>query len=195
MLAYQLSLYVHLLALVAASATSSVVHLAASRARAAGGVAEARQWHALAGSAARVFPVATLALFATGALMVSLHGPWGWSTGWVDAGILGVLFLFLSGPVLGKRGARAGRALAGLAAGEIEKARAILHDPLGERLSWVNTGVALGVVFAMAVKPALAAALAALALGGAAGFALQLLVERRGRERRSPAVVRDELAA
>ena len=196
MLAYQLSLYVHLLALVAASATSSVVHLAAARARSAAGVAEARQWHALAGSSARMFPIATLLLFATGAIMVSLHGPWSWSTGWVDAGIAGVVFLLLSVPVLGRRGARAGRALAGLAAGEVEKVRDILHDPLGEALSWANTGVALGVVFAMAAKPSLPAALAAVALGGAAGVGVQLLSARRAGARPSPALLAaDDLAA
>lgn len=192
MTGYHISLYVHLLALVAASAISSVVHLGKSRARCAASLAEARQWLMLVGAAARFFPLVTLTLFATGAYMVSVRSPWSWSTGWVEAGIVGVVFLMLSGAVLGARGARTGRALAA-AAGDAERARAALHDPVAAALSWVNTGVALGVVFAMAAKPSLAGSLSALVVGAAAGLATHLASERRAVA--APAAARAEIAA
>jgi hypothetical protein len=179
MIGYHISLYIHLLALVAASAISALVHLGKSRARRAASLAEAREWLGLVKSSARFFPLATLTLFATGAHMVSVNSPWSWTTGWVDAGITGVVFLLLSGAVLGARGARTGRALAGLRPGDAQGIGALLHDPVAAALSSVNTGVALGVVFAMAVKPSFAASLAALAVGAVAALALHLVSERR----------------
>ncbi len=178
MSAYVVFLYIHLLALVAAAATSSVVHQARARARGASSVPEIRQWLLLAGSTARFFPIATLVLLATGALM-AMNGPWSWSAGWIEAGVAGVAFLLVSGPVLGMRGKRVGRSLANLAAGEVERARGLLDDPLAGALSWMNTGVALGVVFAMAAKPALAGSLVALAIGAAAGLAVHWMSERK----------------
>jgi hypothetical protein len=183
MTGYQVSLYVHLLALVAAASASSVVHLAEARARRAASVGEARQWHALVGRTSRVFPVAVLTLFATGAYMVGVEGPWSWGTGWVEAGLAGGAFLLVVGAVLGIRGARAGRTLARLDAADVEGARAASHDRVAAALSWVNTGVALAVVFAMATKPALAASLTALVVGAVVGLCVHL-----ARERRAPAL-------
>lgn len=179
MIGYHIALYIHLLALVAASATAAVVHLADVRRRSAVTVVEARQWHRLLGSTARFFPIATLTLIATGAYMVSTRSPWSWHTGWVEAGLAGAVYLLLSGPVLGARGARAGRALARLGADDVERARAALNDPVASALSWMNTGVALGVVFAMAVKPSLAASLAAVGVGAVVGLAANRAVLAR----------------
>lgn len=187
MTAYHVFLYIHLLALVAAAATSSVVHLAQARARQVGSIPEMRQWLMLGGSTARVFPIATLTLLATGALMVASHGPWSWSAGWVDAGIAAVAFLLLSGPVLGTRGQRKGRSLATLSPGDVERARTLLHDPLAGALSWANTGVALGTIYAMAAKPGLAGSLAALLVGVGAGVAFHALSERRAAVRAAAA--------
>ena len=179
MIAYHTALYIHLLALLAAVATSTVVHLAAGRARAATTVAETRQWAALAGRTARNFPIATLVLFASGSFMVSVQSVWSWRAGWVDAGIAGVAWLLLSGAMLGKRGAKAGRALARVGAGDLDGARAALRDPVAAAFSWVNMGVALGVVYAMAAKPGLVGSLIALAIGAAAGLAVHLRSARR----------------
>ncbi len=179
MSAYSMFLYIHLLALVAASATSAVVHLAQARARSSGTVPEIRQWLLLGGSTARFFPLATLTLLATGVLMLASHGPWSWSAGWVDAGLVAVAFLLVSGPVLGARGKRLGRSLASLPPAEVERARGLLHDPLAGTLSWLNTGVALGVVFVMAAKPGLPGSLAALLIGAGGGLGVYLGSERK----------------
>ena len=196
MSAYYVLLYIHLLALVAASATSSVVHLAQARARRAASVPEIRQWLMLGGSTARIFPIATLTLLVTGALMVSFRGPWSWSAGWVEAGLVAVLFLLLSGPFLGVRGKRAGLSLASLAPGEVERAAAVLHDPVAGALSWANTGVALGAVYAMAAKPGLAGSLLALVLGAATGVAIHVAMERkRNAAATATSAPRRELAA
>ena len=194
MSAYHVFLYIHLLALVAASASSSVVHLAQARARRAASVPEIGQWLMLGGSTARIFPIATLTLLASGALMVSFRGPWTWSAGWVDAGLVAVMFLLLSGPFLAVRGKRVGRSLASLAPGEVERARVLLHDPVAGALSWANTGMALGAVYAMAAKPGLAGSLIALALGAATGVAIHVAMERK-RSATATSAARRELAA
>lgn len=194
MAAYYVFLYVHLLALVAASATSAVVHLAQARARVAATVPEIRQWLMLAGSSARVFPIATVTLLASGALMVASHGPWSWSAGWVDAGLMAVAFLLVCGAILGMRGKRTGRSLASLSPGDVERARTLARDPLAGALSWLNTGVALGVVFAMAAKPGLPGSLAAMLVGAGAGLGVYLASERKAAVSR-PTARQRELAA
>ncbi|HET8656616.1 MAG TPA: hypothetical protein VFL93_13935 [Longimicrobiaceae bacterium] len=192
---YHISLFIHLLALVAAASASSVVHLSEARGRRAASVAEARQWHALTGSTARVFPIAILVLLATGGYMVGDGSAWSWGAGWVDAGLVGIVALFVNGGVIGARSARIGRALAALGVGEAGKARAALHDPVVANLSWINTGLAIGVVFAMAAKPALVGSLSALVVGAAAGLALGLRLERSAARAPATVAAREDLAS
>ncbi len=97
----------------------------------------------------------------------------------MDAGLVAVAFLLVSGPVLGARGKRLGRSLASLPPAEVERARGLLHDPLAGTLSWLNTGVALGVVFVMAAKPGLPGSLAALLIGAGGGLGVYLGSERK----------------
>lgn len=176
---YHVALFFHLVALVAASAASAIVHLAGARGSRAATVSEVRQWHALAGMTARTFPLALLALFATGGYMVAARHGWTWDTGWVEAGIAGVIVLFASGAVIGGRSRAAGRALAGLADGPTAGRPPVLpRDPVVSALSWANTGVAMAVVFVMATKPSLAASLIVLAIGAAAGVMLALSPKR-----------------
>lgn len=159
---YGVALYVHLLALLSATAASALVHLAAARAARAGSAHEALEWHRFAGKAARVFPLAVLTLVATGSYMVGGAHGWGWGLGWVRAGLLGSVLLLAQGAVIGARGKRVAAALAaGRRAG----------DPLAARLGSANTAMALAIVFVMAAKPGLAGALTAV-LGAAALGAL-----------------------
>lgn len=177
---YTIALFIHLAALVAASAASALVHLADVRRSRATSVSEARQWHALAASTARVFPIAVLVLFASGGYMISAGHGWSWSTGWVDAGIAGVVVLMVNGAMLGRRGRAAARELAELAsAAAATHAGAIPRDPLASTLAWANTGLAVAVVFVMTTKPTLVGSLIVLAIGIAAGVLLARSTEPR----------------
>jgi hypothetical protein len=170
---YHIALFVHLIALVAASAAAALTHFAEGRCRRAATVTEALHWHELTGSVAKVFPIAILTLLATGGFMVGNGRVWSWSAGWVDAGITGAVLLFVIGGVLGARGRVAGRELARLAAeSNAGQAPGLRHDPLVPLLSWMNTGLAIGVVFVMTTKPPLTGALLVLAVAAAAGAAL-----------------------
>jgi uncharacterized membrane protein len=53
------------------------------------------------------------------------------------------------------------------------------YDPLVHTLSWVNTGLALAVVFDMVTKPTLLPSLSVLAVGALAGLAVAARGERR----------------
>ena len=168
MTAYQIALFVHLLALLAATAASAIVHFAASRRATAPTLRASMEWGSVIGATARVFPVAVLVLVATGAYMVS--GRWGWSAGWVDAGLTGALLLLVSGAILGKRGAAEARANAERlreAGGELPNDA--VPDRVARLLSDANTGLALAIVLVMTVKPGLAGSLAVLGVGAAAG--------------------------
>jgi len=74
------------------------------RLRAAQTVPEAGPWGALAGRIEKVFPVAILGLFATGAYMTS--DVWTWDTGWIDVGIVALVVLAVNGAVIAAGRAR-----------------------------------------------------------------------------------------
>lgn len=166
MTAYQAALLVHLLALLAATSASALVHFAARRKAQAAGLREALEWGKVVATTARIFPIAVVTLVASGAYMTAAR--WGWRTGWVEAGFAGSLLLLVSGAILGTRGAAEGRAAA-------ERLREAGHDlPNDARpellpvlLGEANTGLALAIVVVMTLKPALLPSFLLLAAGAA----------------------------
>jgi hypothetical protein len=175
---YQIALFLHLVALFAAFGASTVVHVAMGRIRSARSGGAALEWLGVAHSLSRVFPIALAALVGTGAWM--LHSSWSWSAGFVDAGLTGVVLLFVSGAAI--ESTRAGALAAALAAAPHEpfsaETAARTRDPLWWCASWSNSGIAVAVAFVMVVKPSPAASFAALAVGIAAGCAVGLLSRR-----------------
>jgi len=176
---YHLALFVHLLALMAAVAASALVHLADARRARAATPRDALAWHALAGSAARTFPIALLLLAVTGTVMVETSDGLEWLAGWVAAGMLGVVALLASGGVIAVRARREARELARLAANDSVH-DAPPPDAVVETLSWMNTGLAVGVILVMSTKPPLTESLVALAFGAAGGLVLGLTTRRDG---------------
>lgn len=171
---YDLALFLHLLALLAAIAASTIVHVSMSKVRGARRGGEALQWLGLAHAFARIFPIALATLLGTGAWMV--RGRWPWDAGFVEAGIAAVVILAVSGGVVeGGRARRIATALAARPTESLEHAGALLRDPLWWCASWGNTGIALAVVLTMVAKPSPAASFAALAVGLAAGWLVGLL--------------------
>jgi hypothetical protein len=49
----------------------------------------------------RVFPIAILGLFGSGAYMTS--DVWAWSTGWIQVGIAALVVLAIQGPLIAER--------------------------------------------------------------------------------------------
>lgn len=183
---YPIVLFIHLLALLTAIGASSLVHFAMARMRDAGSAGEALQWLGLCHRASRAFPVALLTLLGSGAWLV--HEEWHWDTGFVDAGIVGaVLLLVLGGAVEGGRARRVAAALAAAPGGPVGD---VVRDPVLWAVSWANTGIAVGVVFAMVTKPAAAGSFAAVAVGLAAGAGVGLAFRRQAGDTRVPGEAR-----
>jgi hypothetical protein len=176
---YGIVLFLHLCALLAAMSAGALAHLSEARMRDAASVEALRPWARLLGRLGRVFPVALLVLLGSGAYLV--HRSWSWSSGWVDVSIVGVALLFASGGGLVQaRGAALRRVLMAAPPGPIpaEARRLVRTHPAG-LASWMNTGIAIAIVFAMTVKPAFPSSMAALAVGAAAGLAIALTQRKR----------------
>lgn len=176
--AYRVVLYVHLLALFVGIGAGAVLVVCLVRLRRAGTLAEALPWATVAAGTDRIFPVSVLALFGSGAYMTS--DVWTWGTGWIDAGLGGLVLLALQGPLVGgRRAKRLEHALRENGPGRLEE-RA--HRAARQPALWLselsNLGVVLGVVWDMTEKPALGAAIAAIVVGYAVGAVLALRISR-----------------
>ncbi|HEU4990296.1 MAG: hypothetical protein KGL93_13260 [Gemmatimonadota bacterium] len=169
MTGYNLALFVHLLALLAATAASALVHFAAHRRAEAPTLRESMQWAGLIGKTSKVFPIAVLTLVLTGSYMVHAH--WTWQVGWVEAGLLGAIALLATGAVLGARGgAQAQRNVARMkAAAGRELPNDAAVDRVSAVLSDMNTWLAISIVLVMTVKLALGGSLALMAAGAFLG--------------------------
>jgi hypothetical protein len=150
-------LYIHLLALLLATGAAAVTHVAFGAMRRARSLVEAGRWRELSASAGRAFRVAAVALFASGAYLVS--GSWSWSDGWVIAGVAGLAAAIAIGELLhGRHGRALGRAIAGEvdARGDgpvtVDVAR-LLESRLAIAASYAPTLLVLGVVYLMVAKP------------------------------------------
>jgi hypothetical protein len=164
---YAFALVVHLFALIAAFGAAAVLHVAMIEVRTAQTAGDALRRLAVAHKASRVFPVAMLALVASGAWMV--HRSWSWTSGFVVAGLAGVVFLGLCGDaVAGRRAAGVARSLAARPDGPVS---AVVTDRSWWCASFASSGIALAVVVDMVTKPSLAIAVVVLVGGGVLGAA------------------------
>jgi hypothetical protein len=178
---YHIALFVHLLAVVVAAGATAVTKLAATRAARAKTVGELLDWHNVLMSAAKLFPICLAAFVITGFYMLSVAHMAIWSSGFVVAGLVGVLLLFASGTFLGIKGNGLKQILEQIAARGADQPAPNLAPPaLVAALPLINTGISLGVVFDMATKPAsIPVALAVVAIGAVLGAA-------KGMKRPSP---------
>ena len=175
---YHTVLYLHLLSLLFAFVAVAIMGLCLFRLRAAETLAEAGPWGMLAGKTEKLFPVAILGLFVTGAYMTT--DVWTWSTGWIDVSIAGLALLALQGPVVaGARAKALEHALVTNGPGALgEDARRMTRDPLLWIITFASPGIALGITWNMTQKPGVAASIAAIVVAYAVGAALALYFSR-----------------
>jgi hypothetical protein len=182
---YHYVLYVHLLALFVGIGAGSVLLACLLQLRAARTVEQAGPWGMMAGKMGKLFPIAILGLFGSGAYMTSeTTFPWTWSTAWIEVGIGALVVLTVQGAGIAERtGHKLGAALMANGPGPLgpEARRMALHPGL-----WVvefsNLGIVLGVVWIMIQKPGLGESLAAVIVGYAVGAVLALLITRSAQE-------------
>jgi hypothetical protein len=179
---YHYVLYVHILSLLLGMGAGAVLLTCLFQLRAARTVEQAVPWGMVSGKVARLFPVAILGLFGTGAYMTS--NLWTWNTPWIVLGIAGLVVLGVQGGGIAEHTAKKLQA-AMMANGPgpigAEARRMTLHPGL-----WVvelsNLGLVLGVVWNMTEKPGWGGSIAALVVGYAVGVGLALLFSRAPQE-------------
>lgn len=184
---YHYVLYVHLLALFVGIGAGSVLLACLFQLRAARTVEAAVPWGMLSGKVAKLFPVAILGLFGTGAYMTSDF--WTWSTPWIDLGIAGLVVLTVQGGGIAEHTAkRLQAAMMANGPGPLgpEARRMTLHPGL-----WVvelsNLCLVFGVVWNMTEKPGWGGSIAAVVVAYAIGAGVGFLLRRAPQEELAPA--------
>ena len=189
---YHVVLYVHLLSLFVGIGAGTVLVVCLFQLRAAQTLESAAPWGRVAGKTGRMFPIAIVGLFGTGAYMTTHL--WGWGTGWIDVSIAGLALLALQGPLVGERmGKQLERALHANGPGPLgDEARARTCHPLMWASEFSALGVVFGVVWNMTEKPSTAGAIAAIVGGYAVGAAVALRFARVPKD--EPAVAAEPAA-
>ncbi|MEO8564601.1 MAG: hypothetical protein ABI601_21180 [bacterium] len=164
---YKFVLFIHILAVIVAAGVTAVTKLAAGRRMRARTVGDALDWHTVLISSARLFPLCLVAFVLTGGYMLSVIRVSVWSTGFILAGLVGVVLLFASGTYLGMKGRGLKLALEGIAAkGADQPAPKLAPPPLVVLLPTVNAGIALAVAYDMVMKTeSVAISLSVIAIG------------------------------
>jgi hypothetical protein len=183
---YHVVLYIHLLALFIGVGAGAVLVACLFQLRAAQTLETAVPFGRLAGNVAKLFPIAILGLFGSGAYMTS--DLWSWSTGWIDVSIGGLVLLAVQGPVLGERmGKRLEAALHANGPGPLgEAARRMIRHPLLWASELSALGVVFGIVWNMTQKPGIGGGVAAIVGGYAGGAALAWWLTRSRAEELAP---------
>jgi len=183
---YHAVLYIHLLALFIGVGAGAVLVACLFQLRGAPTVEAAAPFGRLAGNVAKLFPVAILGLFGSGAYMTSHL--WSWSTGWIDVSIAGLVLLAVQGPVLGERmGKRLEAALHANGPGPLgEGARKMIRHPLLWASELSALGIVFGIVWNMTQKPGVGGSIAAVVGGYAVGAALAVWLTRGKAEELAP---------
>jgi hypothetical protein len=171
---YRTVLYLHVLSLLLGIGAATVVGVCLFRLRSAQTLADALPWGMLAGKTERVFPIAIVGLFSTGAYMTS--DVWTWSTRWIVVSIVALALVALQGPlVAGLRAKALERALGENGPGPLgDSARRLARDPALWVVTFANPGIVLGILWNMINKPSTAEAIAAVVVGYAVGAAVAL---------------------
>lgn len=178
---YGVVLFIHLAAVAGAFFTSGIATAHILRARTLENVIEASQAIATAARAGKLMPIFLLLLVVTGAIMV--RAQWSWSEPWIDVALLGaVLLVVIGGGISGRREAAIH---VSVRANDSSRAIEMIRDPLLALAEGMNTGIAVGIVFTMVCKPALAGAVAAVLTGAVVGLLGAYVVVGLGGPRRS----------
>jgi hypothetical protein len=175
---YHVVLYLHLLSLFLGIGAASILMVCTFHLRIAQTLADAIPWGSVASKLGRVFPIAIIGLFATGAYMTS--DIWKWGTSWIYVSIVGLAVVAFQGPFVAERAAhRLGAALQENGPGPLgEHARRMTRQRSLWIAEYTNLAVVLGIVWNMTEKPGTASAVVTLVIAYAVGVAVGLWLSR-----------------
>ena len=184
---YHVALYIHFVSLLIGIGAASVLTVCAFQLRAARTLADAGPWGRVAAKVGRLFPIAILGLFGSGAYMTS--DLWTWDTGWIEVGIAALVVLAIQGPVVAERsGKKVAQALMANGPGELrgDALRKTRYLPLW----WAEMsaiGLVLAIIWNMTTKAGLGSSIAAAVGGYAVGVTLALVLTRQPSTEAAPA--------
>ena len=98
---YRTFLYLHLVSLAIGIGAGAILLVCLYHLKAALTLADAAPWAAVAGKTEKIFPVAIVGLFLTGAYMT--HDVWTWGTDWIIISLIGLILIALQGALVGGR--------------------------------------------------------------------------------------------
>ena len=172
MSAYSIALFLHLVGVLALFAGIGIEQTALRRLRNARTVAQVREWMTLLRGLRRIDGPAALTILVSGGYLVG-HGA-GYHA-WVAAGIVGMVAMAVLGVAVGRpRFLAIASALPATDGPVASLLRARINDPILRATAATRAALGLGIVFDMAVKPAAAGAVIALAVALVIGAASSL---------------------
>jgi hypothetical protein len=171
---YHITLFIHLLTLIAAGIASAIINLALGRRARARTVGEMLDWHRVLESSAKVFPIALASFAITGGYMLNLSQIPMLSTPFAVAGLVGVAWLLVTGIFLGVKGRGLRAMLEEMAKKGLDQpAPTLVPPPFIAALPTVNPAIAVAVAFDMTTKPSsMTVAFGILAIGLVVGAAM-----------------------
>jgi hypothetical protein len=177
---YRIVLFVHVLTLMVAAGATAVIKIALSRRAGARTVGEMLDWHTVLMKTSIIFPICLAAFVLTGGYMLSISHIQIWSNGFIVAGLAAVAVLLINGIVLGTKGKALMKTLQALAATGADQPAPKPSEPAYlALLPFFNTGLVVGVLYDMVMKPtSIPTALTVLAIGAALGALLGRRVTR-----------------
>lgn len=175
---YHYVLYIHLLSLFVGIGAAAVLAVCLFQLRGAREVVDAVPWGRVAGKTGRMFPIAILGLFGSGAYLTS--DVWTWGTGWIQVGIAALVVLAIQGPLIAERsGKKLEHALRENGPGPLgEHARRMTRYPGLWVVEFSAIGLVLAIVWNMTVKAGTGSSIAAAVIGYGAGAGLGFLFTR-----------------
>jgi hypothetical protein len=177
---YHVVLYLHLLSLFVGIGAASILVVCLFQLQGAQEQTDAIPWGMVAGKIGRLFPIAILGLFGSGAYMTS--DVWTWGTGWIVVGVVALVVLAVQGPVIAERsGKKLEHALRENGPGLLgEHARKMTRYWGLWLVEFSSIGLVLAVVWNMTTKPGTGSAIAAAVIGYGVGAGLGHLFSRAG---------------
>jgi uncharacterized protein YneF (UPF0154 family) len=151
-------------------------------------LADAAPWAVVAGKTEKIFPVAIVGLFLTGAYMT--QDVWTWDTDWIIISLIGLILIALQGALVGGRTSKQlEQALHANGPGPLgDDARRMTRHPGLWVTEFTNIGMVLGIMWNMTQKPATTEAILAIVIGYAVGVGLALRATRSPAKETPPVV-------
>ena len=149
--------------------------------RRAATVEQAREWLSMFNAQRRIYPLSWLAILIPGFYMAA--AAWR-GVAWITIALAAVVLLVVLGVALtGRRLAPIGQSVAAESGSISSTLRQRLDDPLLWASLWIRTGIALGIVFLMTIKPDLFGALITMGVAVVLSMAFSLPAWGRNQEK------------